>query len=543
MNHTTIPKVYYESSERSKRRKKNEIKNQLLLLQKNLLNRYGLQFSQIVITPHATTEQNNQDFSVNISYLNQAQFNSESDLSIKKVIYAKDKHNISDRTYVGLLNDLDLNLPSLYVLKAERKKYDAMLYIFENSKGVFIDIKEKLKHLIPKIKKNFANEFEHVIHIKFSADGAQIIKNKLILNFTFTVLNEKEIAKTASGNYTVGMFDINQENYDIMCFVLEDIQKQVDELNIIEIESKTYSLEKYFGGDLKMLAIIYGINAANSDQPCIWCTFSKKKFNNVDVRKVKEEIKKEWSIIDKSKGARSVNIANDVINSKHDGYIHKPIFTSIPFHRAMIDMLHLFLRITDVLYDLFIQTLMELDGLQKTSKDLSTRPHLNSFFNDLINIYNIRAPFFYTEGNKIEIRDLQGPEKKRFFHNFDLTKYAPENSKIADTDRLWKKFWSIYNKIKKKQLTSIEVKQVTKEWLVDFTNLYHTKHITPYIHCFANHIHEFVELYGDINQFNVEGLEKLNHMTHGQVFRATNLNKDYLKQVIRKRNRLEIFCK
>ncbi len=32
------------------------------------------------------------------------------------------------------------------------KKYDAMLYIFENSKGVFINIKEKLKHLIPIIK-------------------------------------------------------------------------------------------------------------------------------------------------------------------------------------------------------------------------------------------------------------------------------------------------------------------------------------------------------------------------------------------------------
>jgi hypothetical protein len=54
---------------------------------------------------------------------------------------------------------------------------------------------------------------------------------------------------------------------------------------------------------------------------------------------------------------------------------------------------------------------------------------------------------------------------------------------------------------------------------------------------------KFMKLYGEINQFNVEGLEKLNHMTHGQFFRATNSNKDYLKQVIRKRNRLEIFCK
>jgi hypothetical protein len=133
---------------------------------------------------------------------------------------------------------------------------------------------------------------------------------------------------------------------------------------------------------LKILAIIYGIDAANSDQPCIWCTYSKEKFNNADVRKIEEEIKKEWLIIDKSKGARSMNKANDVTSSKHDGYLHKQIFTSITFHRAMIDMIHLFIRITIVIYDLFIQTLMELDGLQKTSKDLSTRPHLNSFYLD-----------------------------------------------------------------------------------------------------------------------------------------------------------------
>jgi hypothetical protein len=51
-----------------------------------------------------------------------------------------------------------------------------------------------------------------------------------------------------------------------------------------------------------------------------------------------------------------MNKANNVTSLKHDGYIHKPIFTSIPFHRAMINMLQVFLRITDVLYDLFIET-------------------------------------------------------------------------------------------------------------------------------------------------------------------------------------------
>ncbi len=49
-------------------------------------------------------------------------------------------------------------------------------------------------------------------------------------------------------------------------------------------------------------------------------------------------------------------------------------------------------------------------------------------------------------------------------------------------------------------MINIEVKQITEEWLDDFTNVYHTKHITPYIDCFANHHHrEFVELNGYIN--------------------------------------------
>ena len=28
------------------------------------------------------------------------------------------------------------------------------------------------------------------------------------------------------------------------------------------------------------------------------------------------------------------------------------------------------------------------------------------------------------------------------------------------------------------------------------------------MHCFGNHLHEFVEMYGGINKFNLEGLEK-----------------------------------
>ena len=42
---------------------------------------------------------------------------------------------------------------------------------------------------------------------------------------------------------------------------------------------------------------------------------------------------------------------------------------------------------------------------------------------------------------------------------------------------------------------------------------------------------------------NVEGLEKLNHLTHSHVFRETNMHADYLTQILKKRNRIEVSCK
>jgi hypothetical protein len=214
----------------------------------------------------------------------------------------------------------------------------------------------------------------------------------------------------------------------------------------------------------------------------------------------------------------------------------------IPFHRIVIDVLHLFLRITDVLYVLFVSDLRELDGKQKNQVDLSTQPHLRQFFADLTAIYQIRRPF-YVNGKELKLRDLQGPEKKKLFSNVDLKVYSPENQKLRMVNKLWIDFMTIFNKIKGNDANKDIIKNSTKQWLLSFSELYRASHITPYMHCFGNHIHEFIDLYGGVNQFNLEGLEKLNHLTHSHVFRSTNMHSDYLTQVLKKRNRLEVTCR
>jgi hypothetical protein len=68
--------------------------------------------------------------------------------------------------------------------------------------------------------------------------------------------------------------------------------------------------------------------------------------------------------------------------------------------------------------------------------------------------------------------------------------------------------------------------------------VYFVEKITPYINTFVHHLHEFVELYGNVKVFNQQGLEKLNDQTTTQFFRGTN-RKEFLKQLLNKRNRIK----
>jgi hypothetical protein len=249
-----------------------------------------------------------------------------------------------------------------------------MINIKQNSKGVYLNIEQKLKLLIPKIKANFIDQSSYILHIKFSADGAQIVKQKSFLNFTFTILNEGKIAETANGNYTCGIYDISKEDYDTLVVCFSEIQLEIDNLNEKDIDGIEYKLEKYIAGELKMLTNIYGIKQANANYPCIWCVWDERKLVNIDIKVGEEEIRREWSIVIKEKGARSIE---DSMSST----------------------------------GLFISDLKELDGKQNNQVDLSTQLHLRQFFTDLTTNYQICRPF-YMNVKELKLRDLLRPEKK-----------------------------------------------------------------------------------------------------------------------------------
>ena len=176
--------------------------------------------------------------------------------------------------------------------------------------------------------------------------------------------------------------------------------------------------------------------------------------------------------------------------------------------------------------------------------DLSKQRKLSKFIDDVENQLKTRIHYF--ENGYLKIKTIMGPDKEKIFKFIDVRQYAPEDRKINLVYELWTEFWEIYNEVKKNELKSADLKFRTFNWLKNYIKAYGKDEIIVYIHIFVSHLHEFVELHGDVNLFNQEGLEKLNNITSVQFFKSTNKrnnNHAYLQQLMHKRIRMEVISK
>ncbi len=84
------------------------------------------------------------------------------------------------------------------------------------------------------------------------------------------------------------------------------------------------------------------------------------------------------------------------------------------------------------------------------------------------------------------------------------------------------------------------IKEETKQWMEKLISLYEHTDFTPCLHAFCSHLHEFVEIHGNINYFNQEGMEKHNHNTTKIYHNSTNKKDSKCSQIQKKKNILEM---
>ncbi len=197
-------------------------------------------------------------------------------LDVEKVSSVKDSAFISDHVYNKFRRDLGLEniLPTTSKVRKLRNIQNSEQNVQENSYGVFIDIKAKLiNEITRKIEKNHLIIIDNKIKLKFCGDGAQVSKKLTIFNFSFAIISDKRICKTASGHFIVGVFQIS-ETYENLKNALGQIILQIENLDKLIVNQREYDLDVKFANDLKVTSLLMGVTAANSKYPCPYCKIS-----------------------------------------------------------------------------------------------------------------------------------------------------------------------------------------------------------------------------------------------------------------------------
>ena len=468
--------------------------------------------------------------------------------TINMMLYVKDRYCVSGDAYHELAQACK-HMPRHYKIKARIMELNKLWNIRQTPNGIVgvqQSLEERLRARISILLKSPDVNVDHIIRVKLTGDGTWVGKGLHLINFGFTVLEEGSLAYSCDGNHPLAIFSSN-EDYDGLYNALADIREDVETLKAIEVDGVTYQIVYYLGGDWKFLACITGIDSASSNYSCIWCKCSAEERWNMD---------KQWSICSESSGARTIeeNIRLSKLPKSKKKYnvSHEPLFKSIPLTHVVIDNLHLFLRVSDVLIDRLIIEMKRHDAIDKIKKLTSFDPvkhhHLHAFeeFVTSLNIPNFR--FFVGQNSKmLKHRSLTGPEKLKVFRNIQIAQMLPKlnEEEVLRIQFLWTKLLDINQHLSQKpsEIATEDIVQYKiqcKEWVVKFVSIYHSSAVTPYIHAMAQHAGDFIQLHGSLLAFTQQGLEKYNDITTKYYFRSTHhKGEQALRQLMEKQNRID----
>ena len=256
---------------------------------------------------------------------------------INMMLFVKDRYDLSQDAYHEMAK-ICKEMPRHYLLKrrvAELNKLWNIKPTPNGTCGVQQTLEDRLRVRVSHLHKTAAADakFQSTkeLNVKLADDGTNIGKRLHVINFTFTLLDEGSLAHSCDGNHTLAIFK-KPEKYKYLHDTLEDIRSEVETLKMNTVDGVVYKINYFLGGDWKFLAIVTGIDSATSTYACIWCKCLSTERCLMD---------KQWSIVDSSKGARSIEesikLSEKLKSQRKFNVTNRPLFPSIPLSNVVID--------------------------------------------------------------------------------------------------------------------------------------------------------------------------------------------------------------
>jgi hypothetical protein len=431
---------------------------------------------------------------------NQLSANQEEVDLLERVSFAKEKSYMADESYTAFREETrSFEWPTIHYIKLERKRIDDSIpKIYSNQFGVFYDAEDKINWIINIRKIKFK---EDVVRICLRGDKTKVGTSQSFFNFCFSFPEETDFCRTASGQYTLGIFEVKNDNYEVMNVALNDLILSLKKIKFLKNTNK--SIEWHLSFDMAFMEIERGLTGCSSNYSCFKCELHKNEFEEYNAAKIYNQ--------NYSDVLRTLEKSNRKMGSL--GYKNKPIFDFIEFRLCHHDTLHEKLRIVTHILGLVFHQIQVYDLRNfKDSNDLSSLPEQKKFHDFLIEI-GVKNP--YVKKNQHSNQGDSNFILKTFFTGIEcenISKYMNRSviSCLENCDEialLFNNYYRIHMNYKHNfYIDKLELLQQNLDsWKATFNKNFPLKRNTPYIHFFTDHLVNSIKIFGDVDLYNIQG--------------------------------------
>ena len=135
------------------------------------------------------------------------------------------------------------DLPSKYSIKKRIELLNTQWNVFPTPgtvDGVQMKLKDSLMEQTCRLLKDKKLNNCNSLKIKVSSDGTRIGKRLQLLNITYTIINEGNIAMSGKGNYVLAVIK-TKDDYTSIRDSLSDLRDEMKKLDSITCENRIFS--------------------------------------------------------------------------------------------------------------------------------------------------------------------------------------------------------------------------------------------------------------------------------------------------------------
>jgi hypothetical protein len=468
-----------------------------------------------------------------------------------------DQHNISMATMHTLHVNLADVIPSKHYLQKERGKLNLeiteSLGLVSTDQGAYIDPTKLILYLFD--NKLLSIGDESTLMVLVQGDGRRACSKYSSVAFTARFLNNTAQLPPEHHLYDkhliVKLSTMHiEEKYDQIasCFKpMFDLLAALQQSGITLSNNRHIKISLYLSSDWKMLKILRGLKSPNSSsQFCCWCYCNREDRMKVPTTRMK------LNPIESDRYNHSVGTF---------GLKFSDMVPFIPVKNMVVDILHMLLRVSDVLLKIMVTE------CQRTyKKDEQALDAISEEFKRIqIHHFKFFTPASSIAATHIAFTTLQGPDKLKYLHNFDCNnifakKYKQNATYINSTIR---EFASIYDTLRKSEselkeaegINHLAIQQQINSFMSRFNqtdlnkdkavpgkaghkNLgFHSSLISPYMHTLHHHTAEFIKIHGSVSIFTCQHLELVNQLDNRAYF-SCNSKRDVEKELFLKSYRI-----